>query len=252
MLFEKVERIILGETFKSPLEAVNCQSCQMAIKGIYLEALKCCTYHPFLPNYMVGGILDGSKDGAKIIKDKIEKKIFVLPLGVLPSWAYRQEHKFLNANEYGRNKDLLCPFFNSLEGSCKIWTFRSSVCRSFYCESSWGKEGLKYWELYNEAHHYVEMALTQECLLQFGFEWQEIENQLDYLEAPAHQLNPLNKLSKKIDEELWQHKIQDKIEFFRDCYNYVSSLSQSKLIALLEKEGLDKFTELKEWCNEYL
>ena len=59
----------------------TCDVCAMArpknrTKVHYQPDLKCCTFHPFLPNFLVGAILQDPslKAGAEVLRDKIRRR----------------------------------------------------------------------------------------------------------------------------------------------------------------------------------
>ena len=225
-------------------ESLDCQKCRMVEKTIYLAHLKCCTYHPFLPNYSVGAILNDNKQGAKILKKKIARREFTLPLGMMPSWHYRQKHKYKEGSDFGCMDDLLCPFFNSLSGGCHIWQQRSSACAAFHCESDRGDKGRDYWQQFNEAFYYVEMALSQDFLLHLGYDWEEVEEQLSYLENSAHNVDSLKALSFKSYRRLWRHYAGREKVFYEECFEYLLSLDVQGVSQILGLEGVCKVNSL--------
>ncbi|MCB0357276.1 MAG: hypothetical protein KDD40_09730 [Bdellovibrionales bacterium] len=238
--------------FKIPsndkLEDIDCNNCLMAQKGIYLPHLKCCTFHPYIPNYAVGAILKEKGEGANLIIEKLCKREFVLPLGVIPSWNYRIEHEFTSTTQYGRVDQLLCPFFNINEKTCHIWKYRSSSCRSYYCESKWGKKGLEYWEKYLDAFYFMEMALAQDFMLEQGFDWIEIEEQLDTLKEGVNTLQEGRRvLTEELHEKYWQHLLGHELEFFDFCYSNFKNFNRHDFTKVLGVQGLAFFAELGSW-----
>lgn len=202
-------------------ESVNCSACPMAKKGIYKSELKCCTYYPFLPNYLVGGILEAGGEGARIILELLSQRAFVLPLGVLPPWDYKIRHKFKKGSDFGQRKDLLCPFFSQDKGDCSIWPFRNSACSTYFCTSDRGEEGKRFWAQTQETLFGFEMKLSQEYLLARGFLWNEVCEQLDFLEDPENGGVDKNRLSIKEHQYLWQHHAGAELDFFIDSYKWL-------------------------------
>ena len=98
---------------------------------------KCCTYHPNLPNFLVGAILaqcilpgtnNSAHEGQLRIGKKIVEKIGVTPYGINAPAKYN----FLYQNSrdfFGRSKGMLCPYYIDQEGGlCSIWAHRDAVC----------------------------------------------------------------------------------------------------------------------------
>lgn len=217
-----------------PKESVDCSQCPMASQGIYKPHLKCCTYHPFLANFKVGAILKNADLGAKTILQKIERKEFVVPLGLLPPWSYRIEHKFKKGDEFGKRDDLLCPYFDKLKLNCQIWHYRSSQCCSFFCQSTDREFGLQSWVEIGELTNHIELAVSQHFLIHMGYDWKEVAEQVDLQMASEIHLQPLAVLPEKIHRQIWQHYFGKEIEFFTKASEYFAAMDREDLVELLD------------------
>src|SRR4051812_8134014 len=130
----------------------TCDSCIMVPK--YHPDLKCCTFQPFLPNYLVGAILKSNLSGKKVIQKMISKKRDCLPIGIVAPLDYQIKFN-KHRKQFGKHADLLCPYFDRKQKNCGIWKFRGVVCTSFFCESSYGKKGKAFWNQFSDYLSYV-------------------------------------------------------------------------------------------------
>jgi Fe-S-cluster containining protein len=218
----------------------------MAQKGIYEDHLKCCTYFPFLTNYSLGAILESDLKSKDLISEMIEKREFVLPLGLVPNWKYKQEFKDKALGDFGNNENLLCPFFLKSEKSCSIWPYRNSACQSFQCEYETNSPGPVYWDIYSEAFHFMEMSLSQFILGAFGYNRTQINVQLNYLEGEGSRLEP-NKvaLSESEFKAVWGDHYGNESQFFKMVFEFQQKMSYEDYIQVLGSEGLKLFVQLK-------
>ncbi len=202
--------------FRLRNENLDCANCLMAKKGIYKGDLKCCTYFPFLPNYSLGACIDYSSRFKEILKNKIKGREFVLPLGLMPSWSYRVAYRFKSSLDFGNREDLLCPFYVKSSGQCEIWPYRNSACSSFHCNFSGDeRDAESYWNRYNETIHYLEMALSQYCMMAFGYTKDNVLRQIGYLEGHEKDLDPeVSSLSREEYRDLWGDYYQREEYFF--------------------------------------
>ncbi len=139
-------------------ESLDCVNCEMScgVKAVYKPDLKCCTYHPFLPNYLVGGVLaEGDSYAQAQIKKQIKELKFITPMGIVAPEAYQFKFSYKKVEDYGNDESLLCPYYD--QGSCSVWQFRSSECQQFHCRSDYGHKGLSFWKEFGESLYDVEI-----------------------------------------------------------------------------------------------
>lgn len=164
---------ILPEFFDrpSPEETrATCASCAMCTKAegpvpngtFFRPDVKCCSYHPKLPGFLVGAILAEDGEGARRIEAKIARRV-----GVTPQWISAPQ-KFLvlfdasRGSSFGRSTALLCPYFE--EGRCTIWKYRESVCRTYFCKYEKGAVGRAFWTALRNYLGWMERALSQHAV----------------------------------------------------------------------------------------
>jgi hypothetical protein len=226
----------------------TCDSCIMARpqnqkKIFYENHLKCCTFHPFLPNYTVGALLGGAKSVAPSAHTAIEQKIknreYSLPLGLVAPVNYQVAFNARIDNEFGQREDWLCPYFDRQKQNCGIWRHRGAVCTSFYCQSSHGKRGQNFWGELSNYLTYVEMALMEEALVMLDFSPRQISDQLGYLnrhDATRAELKSAA-LPEKKARDLWNGYFDDQPGFFKKCFEIVSTLDRKAFQKLVGEPG---------------
>lgn len=213
-----------------------------AENGSYKEHLKCCTFEPFLPNYLVGAILKSSLFGKKALVEKIKQKKCSLPIGVRVPWVFQKElHE--NPTDFGNREDWLCSYYDRTLNQCGIWKYRGSVCTSFYCQSSYQEKGIEFWRLFAEYMNLVEMGLAQEVLVHMDFSSRQIDQMLGALRWSSSCL-----LEKEWDisqtREIWQDRFEQQEEFYEQCYKFVCGQISSEWARNLDRNMLDKVLQI--------
>lgn len=226
----------------------TCETCLMAKPRrkktpFYEPDLKCCTYYPFLPNFVVGAILSDESRSAPgavaAIREKIKTRHYSLPLGLVAPPNYQVPFNHRKQNEFGRRPDWLCPYFQPEQQNCGIWRHRGAVCTSFYCQSSFGKKGLRYWDQISNYLTYVEMALMEEALVMLDFSPRQISDLLSYLnrqEASAAEMRS-PRLPEKKARDLWNGYFEDQEGFFKKSFQIVGELDRRAFKELLGETG---------------
>lgn len=218
----------------------------------YQNNLKCCTFHPYTPNYAVGALLSSeiTTVGIQKIRSKIANREFALPIGIVAPFDY--QFAFLNKEEeqFGNDKNLLCPYFDHQANRCSIWQYRGVVCTSFYCRSDYGQSGQKFWAVLSDYISYVEMSLAEECLVQLDFSPRDLSDQLFYLNK--REFEPEEVEQKKIDEKndkmLW-NGYADKVDFYKKCFAIVKNLDRNQFKEILGHQGLELEKEVVEYAD---
>jgi len=239
-------------SFEAVEAKATCDSCIMAKpknRGeiFYEPDLKCCTYYPFLPNYVVGAILSGEDTSKTLaapsalqsIRDKIETRQYSLPLGLVAPPSYQVPFNHRGKNEFGRREDWLCPYFNHQDQNCGIWRYRGAVCTSFYCKSSYGQKGIQFWDQISNYLTYVEMALMEESLVMLDFSPRQISDLLGYLnrqEATKLEMKSAVMPEKKA-RKLWNGYFDDQEGFFKKSFQIVAELDRKAFKELLGETG---------------
>lgn len=224
----------------------TCDSCAMApgrTKGkvTYRDDLKCCTFHPFLPNFLVGAIFKDSVAGNahQTFRDKINRREYSLPIGMVAPVKFQLEFNNRKEGEFGNREDWLCPYYNKKSQNCGVWRNRGVVCTTFFCKSSFGKVGLNFWDKLNSYIWYVELALLEEALVMLDFSPRQIMDLLDYHNRT--QGTSIEKkswvLPEKKARELWNGYYDEQENFFKKCHDVVENMNKKYFHELLGEQG---------------
>jgi Fe-S-cluster containining protein len=167
---------LLGPLFDAPAipePRATCDDCAMCDKGpaagavagdtFFSPDLKCCTYHPTLPNFLVGALFADADpaldEGRRRVRAAIARRAGVSPEWVGPPRKYRVLLEAGRVRGFGRARALVCPYLDS--GRCSIWRHRESVCSTFYCKYAGGAKGKAFWMAQKHVMAGVEAALAR-------------------------------------------------------------------------------------------
>jgi hypothetical protein len=218
----------------------------------YQAHLKCCTFHPYIPNFAVGALLTENlvSPGLKKLKSKIERREFAFPVGVMAPFDYQFKFLSKEENDFGNDVNLLCPYYDTEKNKCSVWQYRGVVCTSFYCRSDYGQDGLKFWAVLSDYLSYVEMALAEECLVQLDFSPRDLSDQLLYLNKHDFEAEEAvqSALAVDIDKKLW-NGYDDKIEFYQKCFAIVQKLDRNQFKEILGSQGLELEKEVIDYAH---
>ncbi len=242
------ENILSAAILKIDLQETKatCENCAMAKpqhrgKIHYLPDLKCCTFHPYLPNFLVGAILQdpSSQAGAEVLRAKIQRREYALPIGMIAPIRYQLEFKARQENEFGQREDWLCPYFDREKQNCKVWRYRGVVCTTFFCKSSYGPQGQAFWSHASDYLSYVEMALMEEALVQLDFSPRQANEMIEFLNRESG--TQLERKSWTVPREkfrrLWNGYHEDIEGFYKKTYAIAANLDKKAFHELLGETG---------------
>ncbi len=155
---------------KFPTEArATCMNCPKACYDSYRPDYRCCTYHPRVPNFLLGLAME-TPQGETSVK-AVHERGMLLPEGM--HYAPAQWIDYLDdlQNEtFGQSQKVLCPHLEPKTGFCMIHAFRNSVCSTFFCYKDHGDLGDQFWGQVQTLGSQVEMVLCQWALYESGFD----------------------------------------------------------------------------------
>jgi hypothetical protein len=135
--------------------------------------LKCCTFLPMLPNFLVGRVLSdddpAGEAGRVTVLTRIRAGLAVTPLGLgepaLQSLIYAEGAKI----GFGRSKSLLCPHYLPEDGGkCGVWKNRNAVCTTWFCKHERGAVGKTFWTALQQLLMTAEKDLAAWCVAEMG------------------------------------------------------------------------------------
>jgi Fe-S-cluster containining protein len=142
--------------------------------GTYSNDLKCCTYTPRLPNFLVGRILADTSDdavsvaGRSSVALRVDAGLTATPLALETPRAYGLLYEHGSHAGFGVAPSLRCPHFHAATGGCGIWRHRESVCATFFCKHERGALGAQLWTAARIWFRAVEETLAWHALLELG------------------------------------------------------------------------------------
>lgn len=203
---------------------------------------KCCTYHPKLPNYLVGALLSDPDPKMQVGQRRVQERI-ALGHSATPQWL-RTPAKYevlynSGRDVFGRAPSLKCPYYDSDVGGCSIWAYREAVCSTYFCQYVAGADGLNYWMSVKTYLGLVERVLSQYALYTLDPKLGLASMQARQRTAGSLTLAELEELA--MDEAdrraLWGEWVGREMELYRETYAIVAALDQDGLSKLLGFEG---------------
>ncbi|MFL5813939.1 MAG: hypothetical protein ACJ763_10215 [Bdellovibrionia bacterium] len=220
---------------ENPVDAVD------GTRRFFRPDTKCCTFHPKLPNYLVGAILrDDSpemSEGRKRIRAKIRERSGVTPLEIdAPakySLLYKQTRDF-----FGKAPSMRCPYFEETHGLCTIWRYREAVCSTFFCKYERGADGRKFWSDLKSYLSLSEIQLSRYVLLELFPEFIREERHRSSTPGGTLSLEELEGAAPPESEyrRLWGPWLGREEEFYIQSFEQVQNLEREKFEQIL---GLD-------------
>lgn len=148
----------------------TCDSCAMCNKAegaipsgvLFRPDVKCCSYHPKLPNFLVGAILAEGGEGAQRIAAKIARRVAVTPQWIAAPQKFLVLYEAARESSFGRSTALICPYFE--QGRCTVWKNRESVCATYFCKYEQGAVGKAFWTKMRAYFNWVERVLSEHAV----------------------------------------------------------------------------------------
>jgi Fe-S-cluster containining protein len=168
-IYDRLLPRVFDETAPEEPKA-TCNNCAMCppkdpVQGVtyFRPDTKCCTYQPFLPNYLVGAILADTEplmaEGQRRIRAHIASRVGVTPRWLAPSRKRSALFRAARESSFGRSLLLRCPYLSG-EGLCTIWRHRDTVCSTFFCKYGAGADGQTFWRAVDAYMLHVERELA--------------------------------------------------------------------------------------------
>ena len=206
----------------------NCTLCRSK-QSPYVNT-KCCSYHPHLANFLIGGVLSDPDRSLELGKyrvlEQIQNRIGVTPYGIIPGEAYQKRDKELKSRKFWDRpkallESLLCPYYD--KGNCTVWKYRENLCVTFFCSSTGGKSGKTFWDKVNQYLKMAETDLSQYAMLQLG--WSPEKIKINSVSTSDFKLE--DKEGNIIEEnysKVWGDWVGREAEFYKKCYEIVAQV----------------------------
>jgi len=238
------DRPVLEET------RATCERCAMcdhdgsgaepasANTGFFQPDVKCCSYHPTLPNYLAGAALADATPAQGVGRERLRAKI-AARVGVTPGWLasprkYLVLYDAARASSFGRSASLLCPYFVREGGTCSIWPYRESICATFFCKHVSGAAGHSFWGALKQYLAHVEAALSRYAVAALG--GGAVEPNLPRMKLTREDLE--DRPPSDADYAAWWGTWVGREEaFYVECATVVGSLGADEYTRVVEDTG---------------
>lgn len=208
---------------------------------------KCCTFHPRLPNYLVGALLaderPGLAEGQRRVRERLASRVAVTPQWIQTparySLLYNSTRQF-----FGRSPSMRCPYYEERQGACTIWAYREAVCSTFFCKYVAGADGRKFWMTLKTYLTLAEVQLSRYALLELLPEYLLAGRDKPPPSGSALAPEELDGAPPPDKEyaELWGRWAGREAELYLACHQRVRALSPEDFERII---GLDGTVELK-------
>lgn len=238
----------LPEFFERPMAEerhATCATCVMCPPpdvplppdAYFSPSTKCCTYHPVLPNYSVGGLLrdhtPAGAEGRRRIVAKIAARRGVTPAGILPP-AKVLLLRSRGQQAFGRATSLVCPYLDQEHGACTVWAHREAECATWFCKHNQAFDGRAFWRQLRDYLQGLDVVLTTYVLRELGFDPDRIAEGFggspDALDARDMDDRP------PTDREYgatWGDWLGREEELYTSAFDLVAGLDRRKFAALV-------------------
>jgi hypothetical protein len=227
----------------SPETRATCEDCAMcAPEGappssntVYFSPqVKCCTYQPRLPNYLVGRALEDTdfafSAGRATLEQRIDRGLGVSPLGIdqTATFGLIYEH---GHEAFGRAESMRCPhYLEEGGGRCGIWRHRNSVCATWFCKHERGALGMAFWHRLRDLLMAVEVSLAAWCVVESDLDVEAIASLFPERPRPGTKSSLSaadvdGHLDTAMARRVWGGWLGREREFYRECALRVGPLT---------------------------
>jgi hypothetical protein len=137
----------------------DCSNCPMA-GAPFLVDVRCCTFHPVVPNFLAGRALRRGGVGAAKVRERLQRSDGLDLRGIGPPAGWKAMYDREQEQGFGRRADWACPFWVKGPLSCSIWEDRNHTCRSWHCKHVDKAAGQRLWAAQRALGRAVESALA--------------------------------------------------------------------------------------------
>jgi Fe-S-cluster containining protein len=233
----------------------NCAMCdkeqgpQSVLRDFFKPDLKCCTFHPHLPNYLVGAIFadpDPSLDeGRRRLREKIASHIGATPQWIAPPRKFSVlAEAARDTAHFGRSNALVCPFLEREKGLCTVWRHREAVCSTYFCKYTQGARGWEFWNALKEYVGYTEVHLS--AWIAKKVDPNVVEPRVGRLQLTVEDLE--DRAPSDADyARYWGTWVGREEEFYEKCHETLLAMTRADFEEVIEKteKGAQRLQDLE-------
>jgi Fe-S-cluster containining protein len=216
----------------------TCSNCPMVQERGFHPDYRCCTYHPVVPNFLIGFALS-DPETAPMFMGEIDQG-FATPEG-LHATAARMKNSLQHAvnKDFGKLTSVACKFLDPVQRRCRAYKYRNSVCSTFFCKNDQADKGQEFWERLQALAGQVETHLAQWSMRELGMNPTEYFARMDRLAANIERFNdPVTESwTEEAQKFLWGDWFGREREFFLKCAELVDG-HQDSLFQIAETNTL--------------
>lgn len=168
------------------------------------------------------------------IREKIRKRTGVTPFGIAPPAKYSLLYNHFDSGSFGRAGSMLCPYYETKDGTCTIWNYREATCATFFCKPVTGQDGFAFWKTFKEYLAIVQATLVSYVLYCLGFE--------ALLNTDFHSKDLLTRedldnlpLDEHAYGSIWKNWTGREDEFYVRSYDLVTNLSAHEFESIADR-----------------
>jgi Fe-S-cluster containining protein len=250
-LYDRWVNGAIGESLASEPRA-TCATCAMLgpVENAFDPSTKCCTFHPFLSNFNIGGVLAEGGAPTQVIAERIAQGPGVTPLGIAVPAIYRNVYSEGNKQPsvFGRVPQLRCPYYLQKSGHCSIHLHRDAVCSTWFCKFERGTLGKQTWTMVRKLLFQIERSLRIWCLqtLDVGAKALELALVSDASNKPLDEHDIRNSRDLALYRRSWGRYLGKEREFYLACAEAVGKLEWRDLEPIVGAEGLALVRSLRD------
>lgn len=212
---------------------------------------KCCTYVPYLANFLIGRILqepDATKvPGRNLLQERLAKKIALTPLGLGRGAEFFEAYpQAVDAGEFGQDLGLRCPYYLHEQGGlCGVWQHRNAVCATWFCKHERGEPGMLFWRSVQELFSLAEKQLAFWCMQKVN----PSTEALTHLNFPQEQ-ESVSLYERELSEAdyrlIWGDWWGREASYFVECAKIAENVSWPELLVIGGREVVAKAAEVRQ------
>jgi Fe-S-cluster containining protein len=197
-----------------------CMNCPKACYEDWRPDYRCCTYHPRIPNFLLG-LASRTPQGKTAVDDLLQRGM-ILPEGMHSS--PRQWLDFVDdehADLFGKSQKVLCPMLDPASGHCRVHVFRNAVCSTYFCDKEQGHAGEVFWSQIQTLGSQLEMRLGQWALREIGFDLEASLRALDELAPDLAQVSGKEGWQTEALQRIWGAYAGREMELLNACADVI-------------------------------